>query len=104
MDTDWKRFFWRWVGIFAALGLLVPMTLLIRLFLFARSFSGWSVALWPSSLLLAGLDAAWPSPMGAAATLYVLALIINVLLYSGFGLVLWPLADLVRSRVNARIS
>lgn len=102
LDSDWKRFFWRWLGGFAVLGLLIPITLLIRPFLLGQSFGAWSVRLWPSSLFLAALDTRWPSPMGAAAALYILALITNVLLYSGLGVVLWPVADSLRRRLNSR--
>jgi len=42
---EWKRFFWKWVSGFAALGLLIPITLLIRPFLLDQPFGAWSVAL-----------------------------------------------------------
>jgi len=99
---EWKRFFWKWVSGFAALGLLIPITLLIRPFLLDRPFGAWSVALWPSSLIFSALHVPWSSPMRAAAALYILALITNVLTYSCLGAVLWPVADYLRSRAASR--
>jgi hypothetical protein len=77
---------------FAVLGLIVPITLMIRPFVLGRSFGDWSVRLWPSSMILMALDMPEPSPVSTVAIIYALALAFNVLLYAGVGIVLWPAA------------
>ena len=99
--VEWKRFFWRWVLGWAVLGLMVPVGLMIGPFVFGRSVGLWSVWLWPSSLIFGALNALDPASLPVIAVLYALALILNILLYAGLSIVLWPIADSVRRRVLA---
>ena len=94
----WKRFFWRWVEGWAVLGAIVPITVLIRTMVFRDSVGEWFVWLWPSSLVLAALEAVDPRSLFAPLVVDAVAVAINVMLYAGVGIVLWPVADWARRR------
>ena len=83
-----------------ALGLVVPILLLLRWKLFSSSFGQLEATLWPSAILLMGLDG--PSPRSTLDTVEILALVIgeNVILYSLVGLVTSPIVYLVLRKRN----
>lgn len=91
-----KPRFWRWTLLLAAAGLLVPAETMIRYFLFDGALGNLEVILWPSSILLMGLDGPTPRSASDIVIIYTILISENVLLYFVFGILTWFVAYLVR--------
>jgi hypothetical protein len=96
-QMSWRKSFFNWVLLFAALGIVVPLLLLIRFFIFRSSFGTVESWLWPSSLTFMALDAPG-TPVSTVVAIYAVALAENALLYAVLGAVIWPFAYVARRK------
>jgi hypothetical protein len=88
-----RQQFWRWVFVFAALGLVVPALLLFWWHISPYG-AGREAVLWPSSIMFMALDAGpTPEPRSTAFAVYAAALLENLALYAAIGAILWPVAQ-----------
>lgn len=83
--------FWRWTGLFAAAGLLLPLCFCIHVFVFHGMFSAIEFFLWPASILLMGLDGPGPEPTSTVVAVFAIVMVENILLYACVGALLWIL-------------
>jgi hypothetical protein len=60
-DAGHMKKFVTWISLFGGLGVLIPLVLLIRFWVFHHLFGAFEVKLWPGSGILLGLDAPNPS-------------------------------------------
>ena len=83
---------------FALLGLLVPVVLILRWKLLGSIFGRLELILWPSSILLMGLDG--PAQRGAfdIVQLYAIVIAANMVLYCVIALLTWPVLNLALRR------
>jgi hypothetical protein len=86
--------FWRWVLVFAALGLAVPAGLLLWWHVSPYG-AGQEAMLWPSSLMLLGLEGSTPEPKSTIVFVYTLTIVENCVLYALAGALLWTIAYFV---------
>lgn len=78
----------KWLFYWGALGLLVPAVLLLRWKLFGIMFGQLEATLWPSSIFTIGLEG--NPTISTILFVYAVAFVVNVLLYSLIGLLIWP--------------
>ena len=99
---SWKKPFWKWILLFATLGVVISVLLALQWFIFRVPFRDVEAILWPSSLMFMALDAPGTS-WSTIAIVYLVAVVENVLLYVVVGLFLWPIAYLIRRRQLSRV-
>src|SRR5689334_4653989 len=90
-----------WTSLFAALGVLVPLVLLFRFWVFHHPFGGFEAKLWPDSLIFFGLEAP-NSTMLEVVLFYGIAFVGNAFRYAVIGVLTWPIAYLVLRRRHRR--
>lgn len=78
----------KWLFYWAVIGLLVPTVLLLRWKLLGVMFGEVEAALWPASIITMGLEG--NSTIWNILLIYAIAFVVNVLLYSLIGLLIWP--------------
>jgi hypothetical protein len=81
--------FWRWTGLFAAAGLLLPLCFCVHWFVFRGSGTELEARLWPSSLMFMALDEPTPAATSTVVAVFAIAMIENILLYACVGALLW---------------
>jgi hypothetical protein len=86
----------KWVFWCGILGLLVPAVLMLRWKLFGSMFGQIEAILWPSSIMLMGLEGS--VSMFYILLVYAMAFVGNVIIYSGIGLLTWPALHFVQRR------
>ena len=91
-----KLTLWKWVFWWGILGLLVPAVLILRWKLFGSMFGQIEAILWPSSIMLMILEGS--VSMLNILLVYAIALVGNVTIYSGVGLLTWPALRFVQRR------
>jgi hypothetical protein len=91
---------WRWVLLFAALGLVAPVILTVQYLVFGRSFgdSSYLLWVWPSSIMFMALDSPEPAPTSTVVVIYCFAFLENCALYATVGVFLWPIASFLLRR------
>jgi hypothetical protein len=97
-----KRAILKWVALAGAIGFAVPMLLILSWKLFGLDFwqSNATPWVWPSSILLMGLDGPTPRSNLEITGIYALLIAENVLLYSILGLAISVVAYSWRLRRN----
>ncbi|MGA7349842.1 MAG: hypothetical protein WBX06_01700 [Acidobacteriaceae bacterium] len=90
------RFFSIWTGVFAALGVVVPIVLTVCFLIFHANFGKNAATLWPSSLMFMALDTPTLAARSTVISVYAVAIAENALLYAIVGAVTWPLAYFLR--------
>jgi len=88
------KFFLIWTSVFGILGIAVPTLLM----LFRRDFGQAEFLLWPSSIMFMALDTPSPAAQSTGFAIYILAVAENALLYGVIGVILWPIAFVIRKR------
>jgi len=83
---------------FGWVGLLVPGALILRWNLLGSTFSQLELILWPSSILLMGLDGLAHRSVFDIILFYAIVIVANIALYSVIGLLTWPVLRLVLRR------
>jgi hypothetical protein len=86
---------WKWILLFGALGLLIPVVSCLHWFIFGGYASEFEFMLWPSSIMFMALDVPTPAPASTVIAVYAIALIENVVLYAIVGALAWLLVNLV---------
>ena len=83
---------WKWMSSCGLVGLLVPTALIVRWKLLGSPFGRLELILWPSSLLLMGLE----GQRGAFIIIlsYTIVIAANMVLYCAIGLLMWPVLRL----------
>lgn len=80
-----KHWLFRWIAGFALMGLLVPVAMMLSYSFFHTAVGSWATYLWPSAILLMGLD----GPSSAKTSTIVFAcgfsIGINAFLYAMVG-------------------
>ena len=89
-----KAKFITWVLLFGAIGFLVSAVAATRFFVFGHMFGELEAKLWPSSIMLLGLEAP-NTPTVEIVVVWIMACIANVISYAAIGLFTWPLAYIV---------
>lgn len=84
----------KWVLWWALGGLLVPVLLILRWKLLGSIFGELELILWPSSIMLLGLEGPASRPRLDIVEFYALVMAMNVVLYAVVGLATWPLIRL----------
>jgi hypothetical protein len=97
---------WKWVLLFAALGLVAPVILTVQYLAFGVSFgdSAYLLWVWPTSIMFMALDSPGPAPTSTVVAIYCVAFLENCALYATLGVFLWPIAHLIvrrRDRLRA---
>jgi hypothetical protein len=85
-----------WICWWGLAGLVVPVVLLLRSYLFDHSFGEVELILWPSSFILMALEG--PPERLVIVVVYAIAIAANVLLYSIVGVLGWMLLDPILRR------
>ena len=83
---------WKWMSSCGLVGLLVPAALILRWKLLGAPFGRLELILWPSSILLMGLEG-----QGNAFIItlsYAILMAANIALYCAIGLLMWPVLRL----------
>jgi hypothetical protein len=93
-----KLTLWKWTFWFGSLGLLVPAALILRWKLLGSTFGQLELILWPSSIMLMGLDGPTQRSAFDIIQFYALVIVANMVLYCVIGLLTWPLLRLARRR------
>jgi hypothetical protein len=84
-----KARFVRWTMLFGAVGLLVPIVLLCRYWVFGSMFGELEAKLWPSSVVFMALDA--PGTRTSTVVFaYSIAFFSNIIRYAAVGVLTWP--------------
>ena len=96
------RRFLKWTILFGAVGVLIPLLLLVRYYLFGTGFGRLETTIWPSSFMFMALDAPG-TPIPTVVFIYALAFAENFLLYALFAVATWPVAYLIRRRRDQRL-
>jgi hypothetical protein len=89
-----KRRLIKWILIWGALGLAMPVLLILRSHLFASSFGELEVILWPSCIFLMGLEGPTPRSMLDILEVYSILVAENIILYSLVGSLTSPIVYL----------
>jgi len=76
----------KWVAWWSALGFAVPILLILGWRLFGLGFGQSEAILWPSSIMLMGLEGPTQRSALDIVEIYALSIVENVLLYSFVGL------------------
>ena len=92
--------FWKWLFGWGLLGLLIPAVLILRYVLLHSSFGGLEFILWPTSILLMGLEGPTPRSVPDIIEVYAILMGENMLIYSVIGLLTWPLLYFALRRRN----
>jgi hypothetical protein len=87
--------FWKWILLFGALGLFVPVVSCIHWFLFGGHASELEFMLWPSSIMFMALDVPTPAPTSTVVAVFALALIENIVLYAIARAFAWLIVNFV---------
>jgi hypothetical protein len=100
-----KKKLLKWALVWAALGLVIPVLLLLRWKMTDSSFGQLEFILWPSSIMLMGLEGPSPRSSLNIAEVYAIVIAANVALYLLIGLLTCPFFFLIlrwrnRSRVE----
>ena len=83
---------------FGLLGLLVPAALILRWKLLGSTFGQLELILWPSSIMLMGLDGPAHRSAFDIILFYAIVIVANIVLYCVIGLLTWPVLRLVLRR------
>jgi hypothetical protein len=86
----------KWVFWWSVLGLLVPGVLILRWKIFGSVFGQMEAILWPSSIVLIGLEG--QVSIFVILLGYAIAIVANVVVYSGIGLLSWPAVRIMLRR------
>ena len=84
-----------WCGL---LGLLVPAALILRWRLLGSTFGHLELILWPSSIMLMGLEGPTPRSAFDIIQFYAIVIVVNMVLYFVVGLLMWPVVRLALLR------
>jgi hypothetical protein len=80
---------WKWLFWCGSVGLLVPVTLILRWKFLGSNFGQIELILFPSSILLLGLEG---QPSAFIIVLcYAIVIVTNIVFYCVIGLLTWPL-------------
>jgi hypothetical protein len=91
-----KRTVWRWLFWCGSVGLLVPMALILRWKVLGSKFRQIELILWPSSILLIGLEGQRSAFI--IILWYAIVIVTNIVFYCVIGLLTWPLLRLALRR------
>jgi hypothetical protein len=94
--TLWKWMFWS-----GLIGLVVPAALILRWKLLGSIFGRLELILWPSSIMLMGLDGPTRRSAVDIIEFYAIVIVSNMVLYCLIGLVAWPVLRLALRRRSA---
>lgn len=89
---------WRWIGWCALAGLIVPAVLILRWKVLGSIFGRLELILWPSSIMLLGLEGPTPRSSIDIIGFYAIVIAMNMALYAVVGTVLWPLLRIALRR------
>jgi vacuolar-type H+-ATPase subunit I/STV1 len=84
---------------FMLAGAMIPGAILAVWFSFKADVSGVAIVLWPSSLVLMGLEGPAPSPWSTVIAVCVFAILGNVGLYGTVGITVGGLWNWIRSKM-----
>jgi hypothetical protein len=84
-----------WWGL---LGLIVPAALILRWKLLGSIFGQLELILWPSSIMLMGLDGPTQRSAFDIIQFYAIVIVANMVLYCVIGLLTWPVLRLALRR------
>jgi hypothetical protein len=79
---------WKWMSQCGLVGLLVPAVLILRWKLLGSTFGRLELILWPSSILLMGLEGQRSAFIIILS--YAIVIAVNIVLYCVIGLLMWP--------------
>jgi len=91
-----KLTLWKWMFWSGSIGLLVPVTLILRWKLLGSTFGQIELILWPSSILLLGLEGQRSAFIIVLS--YAIVIVANMVFYCIIGLLTWPLLRLALHR------
>jgi hypothetical protein len=91
-----KLTLWKWLLWTGLLGLLVPAALILRWKLLGSNFGQLELILWPSSIVLMGIEGQ-PSTLTIILS-YAIVIVANIFLYCVIGLLTWPMLRLTLRR------
>ena len=91
-----KLTFWKWIFWWSSIGLLVPVTLILRWKLLGSTFGQIELILWPSSILLMGLEGQRSAFI--IILWYAIVIVANIIFYCVIGLLTWFLLLLALRR------
>jgi hypothetical protein len=91
-----KLTLWKWTFWCGLVGLLVPAALILRWKLLGSIFGQIELILWPSSLLLMGLEGQRSAFVTTLS--YAIVIAANMVLYCLIGLATWPVLRLALRR------
>jgi hypothetical protein len=86
-----KRRLIKWILVWGAFGLVMPLLLTLGWKVFGWGFGGLQVILWPSSIFLMGLDGPTPRGMLDITEIYSILAAENMILYSLVGSLTSPI-------------
>jgi hypothetical protein len=87
---------WKWMFWWDSIGLLVPLALILRWKLLGSKFGQIELILWPSSILLIGLEGQRSAFI--IILWYAIVIVANIFFYCVIGLLTWPLLRLALRR------
>jgi hypothetical protein len=87
---------WKWMSWCGLVGLLVPPALILRWKLLGLIFGRLELILWPSSILLMGLEGQHSALL--IILVYATVIVVNIVLYCIIGLLTWPVLRLALRR------
>jgi hypothetical protein len=91
-----KRTVWKWLFWCGSVGLLVPAALILRWKVLGSKFGQIELILWPSSILLIGLEGQRSAFI--IILWYAIVIVTNIVFYCVIGLLTWPLLRLALRR------
>jgi hypothetical protein len=84
-----KVTFWKWMLWWASIGLLVPVVLILRWKLLGSTFGQTELILWPTSILLMGLEGQHSAFI--IILFYAVVVMANIVFYCVIGSLTWLL-------------
>lgn len=93
-----KLTLWKWTFWWGLLGVLVPLALILRWKLLGSIFGRLELILWPSSIMLMGLEGPTQRSAVDIIEFYAIVIAANMVLYCVIGLATWPLLRLALRR------
>jgi hypothetical protein len=91
-----KLTLWKWMFWCGLVGLLVPAALILRWKLLGSIFGRLELILWPSSILLMGLEGQRSALLMILS--YATVIVVNIVLYCIIGLLTWSVLRLALRR------
>jgi hypothetical protein len=86
----------KWMFSWGVIGLLIPIALILRWKLLGSTFGQIELILWPSSILLIGLEG--QRSAFVIVLWYAIFIVANIVFYCVIGLLTWPLLRLALRR------